>query len=161
MKGPGFLKKKFNKPHTSEEVQKAVKRKEEQTGERIHNPEEKIQTYLDRFKEITSRTDPRHQERGVRALKRVLHQIFVMEYKDVPESYFDLQKKIAREAGHGNIELTEERRQELAETVINDQRNSLNTWIDYLAHPDTNYPDYLVYFAFRSCLLYTSPSPRD
>ena len=155
MRGPEFLKRKFNKPHTSEEVEKAVKRKEKQTGERIHNAEERIQTYLDRFKEITSRTDPKHQEQGVRALKQVLHPLFVIEYKDVPESYFNLQKKIAREAGHGDIDLTEEVRQELAETVINDQRNSLNVWIDYLAHPDSViYPDYL-------CLLYTSPSPRD
>ena len=93
MRGPEFLKKKFNKPHTSKEVEKAVKRKEKQTGERIHDAEEKIQTYLDRFKEITSRTDPKHQEQGIRALKQVLHQLFVMEYKDVPESYFDLQKR--------------------------------------------------------------------
>jgi hypothetical protein len=40
----------------------------------------------------------------------------------------------------------------LAQTVIDDQRKSLDAWIDYLASDDAKYPDELKYWAFRSIL---------
>jgi len=61
-----------------------------------------------------------------------------------------LQKRLAREQGHGDIEITPEMREQLTEVVIADQESSLNKWIDYLGSPDATYPDWLKYYALRS-----------
>ena len=67
--GLNFLKQKFNL-HASPEVETAVKRTEVRTKEKVsQNPVDRIQNFLDRFKEITDRTDPAQRERGLDAFK--------------------------------------------------------------------------------------------
>lgn len=145
-----FLKKKYNL-HNAPEVKQSAERTTFRTGEKVaQNPTEQIQNYLDRFKEILDRKDPEQREMGLRALKKVLHKNFVIHQDQIPESYYDNQARIAREQGHGDIEVTEEQKKQLAEVVIADQKSSLDTWVDYLSGPDATYPDWLKYFAVRS-----------
>ena len=152
MEGPQFLKKKYN-THASPEVQGAAKRTYEKTGEKVpQNPESQIQNYLDRFKEITEREDPKEKERGLAALKKVLHKEHVIQEENIPESYFRLQQQIAREQGHGDIEITEEMRSEAVRVIKEDQKASMNQWIDYLSSNDALYPDWAKYWAFKSVL---------
>lgn len=152
MENPDFLKEKFSL-HNSPEVDKAAKRREVHTKEHVpQNPADRIQNYLDRFKEITDRTDPDKFERRIKALKHVLHDKFVIKPEQIPESYFENQRRIAREQGHGNIEITDEVKAQLAEVIVADQQSSLNNWIDYLTSPDATYPDWLKYYATRSIL---------
>ena len=55
--------------------------------------------------------------------------------------------------GHGDVDITEERRKELSEVVIKEQKDSLESWLDYLTAPEAGYyPDWFTYFAFRSML---------
>ncbi len=150
MENPDFLKKKYDL-HNSEEVKKAAERTERRTGKKVpQNPSEQIQNYLDRLKEIIDNKDPLKRERGMHALKRVLHDKFVIKPEEVPESYFENQKRIAREQGHGYIEISKEAREQLTEVIIADQRSTLDNWIDYLSSSDATYPDWLKYYAFRS-----------
>jgi hypothetical protein len=145
-----FLKKKYNL-HNAPEVKQSAERTTFRTGEEVaQNPAEQIQNYLDRFKEILDRKDPEQREMGLRALKKVLHNNFVIHQDQIPESYYDNQGRIAREQGHGDIEVTKEQKKQLAEVVIADQKSSLDTWVDYLSGPDATYPDWLKYFAVRS-----------
>ena len=147
-----FLKKKYNL-HATPEVEKAAKRKQARTGEKVPQaPEARIQNYLDRFKEITGRKDPLERERGLDALKRLLYRTYVIKPQEIPESYFENQRRLARELGHGDIEITPEMRQQHAEILVTDQKTSLDTWIDYLASPGAPYPDWLKYYAIRSVL---------
>ncbi|MEK7089362.1 MAG: hypothetical protein AAB920_00925, partial [Patescibacteria group bacterium] len=92
------------------------------------------------------------RERGIEAIKQVLHDKFVIKPEDIPEAYFDTQRRIAREQGHGDIEITEEMRERLSEVVVADQKSSLDTWVNYLSSPDAPYPDWLKYWATRSVL---------
>ena len=57
----------------------------------------------------------------------VRHQIdtHVIKAKDVPESYFALQRRIAREQSHGDIEITSEMKRQLIEAAQAEQRGSL------------------------------------
>ena len=72
--------------------------------------------------------------------------------EEVPESYFETQRRIARERGQGEIEVTDEMRRQHTEVIIADQESTLDNWIDYLSSPDALYPDWLKYWAVRSIL---------
>jgi hypothetical protein len=105
---------------------------------------------LDRFQEILDREDEGDREMGINALKRIMHNKFVIKEEDFPESYFVNQQRLAREQGHGNIEIGEGQREQMKEVVITDQKGSLDNWIDYLSSNDAMYPDWLKYYTFRS-----------
>lgn len=158
----GFLKKKYDL-HNAPETESAVKRTEKinslreasdkKFGEKVsNNPEAQIQNYLDRFTEIIERKEPAKRERGIEALKHILHDKFVIKAEEIPEAYFDVQKRIAREQGHGDVEIDQETRKQLIEVVITDQKGSLDQWIDYLSSNDATYPGWLKYYSFRSIL---------
>lgn len=152
MENPEFLKEKYNL-HKSPEVDSAAKRTEARTSEQLsQNPQERIQNYLDRFSDVLNREDPDKRERGIEALKHVLHKKFIIKPDEIPENYFANQQRIAREQGHGDVEIGDEQRQQLTEVIITDQKSSLDKWIDYLASPDATYPDWLKYYATRSIL---------
>lgn len=152
MESQEFLKKKYDL-HTSEEVESAAKRTERRTGEKIsQKPSARIENYLDRFREIVDRKDPEKRECGMEALKRVLYDKFVIKPVDVPEDYFEGQRQMAREQGHGDIEITDEVRRPAIEVIIADQKSTLDNWVDYLASPDATYPDWLKYWTIRSIL---------
>lgn len=150
--GPEFLKQKYDL-HTSDEVESAKERTEVRTGEQLpHNTDVLIQNYLDRFKEITDREDPEQRERGIEALKKVLHDKFVIKPEKVPESAFLLEQRIAKEQGWGEVEITDEFKERKTEQIINNQTQSLDKWLDYLTSDDAQYPDWAKYWAIRSVL---------
>jgi hypothetical protein len=148
-----FLKKKYDL-HNASEVESAAHRTQIHTGEKVpQTPEAQIQNYLNRFKEVIERKDPDKRERGIEAIKKVLYDKFVIKPGDIPEGYYETQKRIAREQGHGDIEISQEQKEQLAEVIITDQQTTLDNWIDYLSSPDAAvYPDWLKYYAIRSIL---------
>ena len=148
----GFLKEKYDL-HNSPEVESAAERTEIRTDEKVpQNPADRIQNYLDRFTEILERKDPDKREHGIEALKRLIYSKFVITPEEIPEGYFENQRRLAREQGHGDIEVTRDMREQLAEVIVADQRSSLDTWVDYLSSSDATYPDWLKYYAMRSIL---------
>jgi len=165
IENPDFLKQKYNL-HTASEVESASSRTNiraehpadpETAPEAIgQNPKERIQNYLDRFQEILDRPDEAKRERGLEALKEVLHRKFVIKDEEIPQSYFDNQRRLARDQGHGEIEITDEMREQLTEVIITDQTSSLDTWTDYLSSQDATYPNWLKYYAFRGMLSLSS-----
>lgn len=76
----------------------------------------------------------------------------MIEPEDVPEGYFDLRRRIAREQGHGDIQITPEMRQEAQRIISADQRHSLKSWAEYLSGDDAGYPDWFRLYAFDSLL---------
>ena len=150
-----LLKKKYDL-HKAPEVGAAVKRTEGRTGERIpQDPLVRIETYLDRFREITDREDPRTRERGMTAIKRLLYRDNVIKPDEIPESYWENQRRIIRERGQGadlaHVDFEEVKRQN-TEAIVADQRTSLDKWVDYLSSPDAMYSDGLKYWTLRSVL---------
>ncbi len=153
-----FLKKKYDL-HNAPEVEAAVKREERKTGENIANdPEARIQSYLDRLrniiepKELEGHPDFDRKERNLELVKTILHKNFVIKPEEIPEGYFENQKRIMREQGHGEVEIGREQREQLTEVIIADQESSLDNWVDYLTSKDAAYPDWLKYYAIRSIL---------
>lgn len=152
MENPTFLKNKYNL-HNAPEVESAAKRTEKRDGEKVpQNPEARIQNYLERIKEIIGRKEPAKRERGIEALKEVLHDKFIIKEEEIPEAYFENQRRLAREQGHGDVEIPDETRKQLTEVIITDQKGSLDNWIEYFLSDDAVYPDWLKYYAFRNIL---------
>lgn len=52
--------------------------------------------------------------------------------------------------GYGHIELSSDMKKELANILINDQKKSLDNWIDYFLSDDSNYiPTWAKFWAFQ------------
>lgn len=152
MENPNFLKQKYNL-HNTPEAESAAKRTEVRNGEKVsQKPDAQIQNYLDRFKEIIGRPNEDDREQGMNALKHILYNKFVIKPEEIPESHFTTQQRLARELGHGEVEIGEEQREQLTEVIITDQKSSMDNWIDYLSSKDATYPDWLKYYSFRSML---------
>lgn len=156
-KGSDFLKKKYNL-HASREVESAAQRRERRSRvqgkpEKVpQKPGERVQNYLDRFSEILNREDIVQKQEGIAALKELLHRRFVIKPQEVPEGYFELQRRILREQGHGDIELSDELKEQAIDVIRADQTSSMDKWIDYMTSDDALYPDWLKYWAMRSML---------
>ena len=139
--------------HKSKEVETAAKHTQVQTGEKIsQDPLNRIQNYLNRFHEIIERGGPEKRERNLDRIKSLFHSRYIVKPDEIPEGYFENQRRLAREQGHGDIEINPQMRFQLTEVIIVDQTSSLDKWVDYLASPDAPYSDGLKYWTLRSVL---------
>ena len=142
--------------HNAPEVDWAATRHLAHTSEKVsQNILDRIQNYLNRFHEITDRSDPNDRERGISAIKRILYNTHVIKPSDIPEGYWDTQRRIIKERGQAvdleNIDWENVKTQN-TEAIISDQESSLNKWVDYLLSPDASYADSLKYWTLRSIL---------
>ena len=177
-----FLKKKYDL-HNAPEVKKQAERAEARTGEKVpQDPSSRIQNYLDRFNEILERKEPDKRERGLEAIKRILHRDNIIDADTATDQYIKRQKRIAREQGHGELDVPQSLQQKIQEAakrvisgeraedvlrsfpneqkqlveeiaaLVEEQKISLDQWVDYLASSDATYPDWLKYWAIRNVL---------
>jgi hypothetical protein len=139
--------------HKSTETESAVKRIRIRTGEKVsQSPLNRIQNYLNRFGEIINHNDPKVKTIKIKALKKTLYEKHIIKPNEVPESYFETQRRLARELGYVDPVIHPISRKEMIKTIIADQKSSLDTWINYLASNDSPYPISLKYFTLRSVL---------
>lgn len=118
------------------------------TASKSDTPEEKIKKYMERLEKSHNKAkDNKHK-------MNILKQFYYNKYiiKTLPESYINLQKKIAHEEGYGNINITEEVKQEMLFQVQEEQKNSLNRWIEYFCSDDAMYPMWFKNYAFKGML---------
>lgn len=150
--GEQFLHERDQNLHRSREVEDIVAYLRE-NGERIPNePSQKIKHYLgflanERLVNDGLLTgDKESIERQIESL--------IIQPNDVPESYFDLQRRIARERGFGAVEFDADTRKQQIDAVRSDQRASLEDWANYLTDPanQESYPDWFRKYAFEGML---------
>jgi len=70
-----------------------------------------------------------------------------MDYEDIPDAYWRQQEQILRDNGQGR-ELSRDEKETLAEDLIEKQRESINTWSNYLGDKDCPYPLWFKVYAF-------------
>ena len=148
--GAKFLHERNNNLHVSPEVEHAVSYLR-LAGEQIPNePATKVDHYLGFLanKEYVNDGILTGDQRSIN--RQIDAQI--IESEDVPESYFELQRRIAREQGHGEVTITDEMRRQLIEAVQVDQRAGLATWVEYIGGDDGSYPDWFKYYAWNSII---------
>jgi len=149
--GEQFLHQKDTTLHTTKHVEHEVERKKRK-GEGIsQKPAEKLAGWLNILKE--THTGHREDHRVAERIKQYYHKQYVIKPDDIPESYFENQKRLAREQGHGDIAITQEMRDQLSDIIIKDQKTSLNKWINYFTSSDSDsYPMWVKYWAFTGML---------
>ncbi len=136
---------------TSPEVERAVKRQERRSGKKVPNdPAERIEVYMDRLENIFLNPDKKKREHNLNILRSKIYDALIIKRENFPESYFELQKRIARERGQAVEEIPEHVREQMKDVAIEDQKASLDAWIEYLTSDDAVYPAWFKYFAWRN-----------
>lgn len=137
--------------HTAPEVQDAVTRQERLSGERVPNdPAERIEAYMARLENIFLNPDEHKRERNLDMLRGRIYDALIIKRENFPESYFELQQRIARERGQPVEEIPENARAQMIDVAIQDQKASLDAWMDYLTSSDAVYPAWFKYFVWRN-----------
>lgn len=112
---------------------------------------ERLLNYFNRLEEIHKRVAESKNKSDEKLLKSFYYDLYVIKPEDIPESYFQNQVKLARERGYGNIRLTNEDRKRMTDQVIEDQKHSLDKWIEYFLYDEESksYEMWEKYWVFR------------
>ncbi|OLA34590.1 MAG: hypothetical protein BHW38_03505 [Firmicutes bacterium CAG:321_26_22] len=97
---------------------------------------ERLLKYFERLEELHNRVSETRSVNGEKLLKSFYYDLYVIKPENIPDAYFQNQVRLARERGYGNIELTEEDKRRMTEEVIDDQRKSLDKWIEYFLYDE-------------------------
>lgn len=100
----------------------------------------------------------REDPEAIRMIKEGLYDKYVIKPENIPESYFKNQQRMARELGRGEVDITEETRNNATEIITSDQKSTLDNWSEYLLFSkDADiYPMWAKYWTFRSMLKLSS-----
>lgn len=135
----------------SEEVSNAVEKQERLEGEKIPNdPVPRIEAYMDRLENIFLNPDEDTRKRNIEMFRDKIYDSLLVKPENFPDSYFELQKRIARERGQAVEEIPENIREQMVNTAIDDQKASLDAWIDYLSSDDAVYPTWFKYYVWKN-----------
>lgn len=146
-----FLHKKLPDLQKSQDVQDSVDKHTRLTGEKVpNNPEARLDVYMDRLEKIFLNEDEATRKRNIEMLRDKIYDALIIKYEDVPDSYFELQQRVARERGQPVETIPQEIKEQMIQVIIEDQKKSLDAWIDYLSSNDAMYPTWFKYFVFRN-----------
>ena len=115
-----------------------------------NSAENKIEIYLNRLEKIFLNKNPEKKKRNINILRQSLYDAFIIKKENFPESYFELQKRIVKERGQEIKEIDKATREKMKMIVIEDQKASLDNWINYLTSEDAVYPTWFKYLVFRN-----------
>ena len=139
---------------TGEEVLNKLYREMHISSEVMHKaspsdtPEEKIRKYISRLEHVHELS--KKSKHSLELLKKFYYDKYLI--KELPESYINLQKKIAREEGHGDIFVSDEMKEKMLNQVRKDQKSTIDLWIDYFMSEDAMYPTWFKVYAFKGML---------
>lgn len=146
-----FLHKKLPDLQKSPEVEESVDKHIRLTGEKVpNNPESRLDVYMDRLEKIFLNEDETTRKRNIEMLREKIYDTFIIKHEDVPESYFELQQRVARERGQAVEAIPQETKEQMIHVIIEDQKKSLDAWVDYFSSNDAMYPIWFKYFVFRN-----------
>ncbi len=107
----------------------------------------RIAKMLERLEAVTTKTIEKDK---YDLIKKLYYNKYVI--KEIPDSYYKLQEKIALERGHGRTHYTEKMKDREKEVIIDEQKASLDAWLDYFNSDDAMYPTWAKYWAFQGML---------
>ena len=92
--------------------------------------------YFERLEELHNRVSETRSVNGEKLLKSFYYDLYVIKPENIPDAYFQNQVRLARERGYGNIKLTAEAKKGMIEEVIDDQKKTLDKWIEYFLYDE-------------------------
>ena len=145
--GIEFLNQLYKDMYKSEDVMHGID--ERYIGNKIDN----ISRYINRMEELHQRVGTSNRENDLKMLKELYYQKYVIKEEDIKESYWEHQKEIYLERGYGHVDLSEEEKHKMVLQIINNQKKSLDEWIEYFVNSDSSYiPMWAKYWAFQGML---------
>lgn len=114
------------------------------------NKNEDLAIYLERLNNITKKTIDNDR---LELLKYFYYKRYIIKEEDVPESYFTHQEQLALERGYGHITYNKYTKKQEIDSIISEQKASLDSWLDYFISEDTNhYPMWFKYYVFQNVM---------
>ena len=92
--------------------------------------------YFERLEELHNRVSETRSVNGEKLLKSFYYDLYVIKPENIPDAYFQNQVRLAKELGYGNIKLTAEAKKGMIEEVIDDQKKTLDKWIEYFLYDE-------------------------
>ena len=129
-----------NKDIVNSSFEKARKQKEKLPGK---NNERRNFAYLSRLDNMIEKYGDALEQKLWAASAENL----IIKPENIEDSYWKQQEQILRDNGQGR-ELTPNEKEYLTEDIINKQRESINTWSNYLGDKDCPYPTWFKVYAF-------------
>lgn len=147
--GPKFLHRLYPKLFRTPKIEHRTHQINLNSAKKMTQPEAKIGAWLDYLEK--THNEQRSSPEEIHRIKEFYFRENVIKFEDIPKEYYDLQVRLARQDGHGTLTLNEKSKQELAAVVINDQRKSLEVWLDYFFSIDSDsYPMWAKYWCFTN-----------
>ena len=120
------------------------------TANKSDDKYQKIEKYMQRLEDVTKKACEHDK---INLIKKYYYKKYVIKEQNVPESYFKKQEKIALDRGYGHVKYDEKTKKQEIEHIINEQKKSLDMWLDYLFSKDTDmYPTWFKYYVFQGML---------
>ncbi len=147
-----LIKNKYNDLLGSKEVSRAFKvdrRNKKADGNTIEDiKDQRLEIYFSRLNNIVK------DDRGFELLKQKVYNTYLTKEQDIPDSYYE---NIMRDSGHLGVwrdaddNQRQEYRKQNSEVLLEDQKSSLEEWLDYFKNTESNYiPDEIKYYIFRN-----------
>ena len=92
---------------------------------------DRIINYLNRIEEVHKKVIQNKSQSALKILKQFYYELYIIKSENIPDAFFENEQRIMRERGYGNFELTQDRKELLINQIIEDQKASLEPWIDY------------------------------
>lgn len=110
-----------------------------------------LRKYLKMLEEMHDRVLKSKSRKEI--IKRLYHDRYVIRYKDIPKSYYQTYIKMNLDRGFGFMKMEDLDKEDLASIIIEDQKKSLDDWLDYfLSKKSSAYPFWVKYWAFQGLL---------
>ena len=97
---------------------------------------ERIIKYFNRLEEVHNKVSKTKSASAEKILKNFYYDLYIIKPENIPESYFNNQIELARERGYGNITLTDKNKERMIKQVIDDQKGTLDKWIEYFLYDE-------------------------
>ena len=109
-----------------------------------------VEEYLDKLDRVSHKLIDRKQ---LDRLKKLYYDRYVIKEQNIPDEYFKKQEQLYLDRGYGHYTLSDSERKTLIDTIILEQKKSLDNILDYFLSEDSKfYPDKLKYWAFQGLL---------
>ncbi len=145
--------------HKKEEARESARKRKGIDGGRRRKPQEIISAYISRLERIFFNKDVRKRRRNIdakimngKSLREEMKDAFAVKKENFPESYFQHQVRQAKERGLGEIHFTKGQKEEEIEKNIENQKLSLDKWLDYLISDDNPYPPHIKFFVMQGVM---------
>ncbi|HEY1041509.1 MAG TPA: hypothetical protein VGE63_02170 [Candidatus Paceibacterota bacterium] len=116
------------------------------------DPTRRIEAYMDRLENIFLNPDERVRKRNLKLLKSAIYDALIIKRENFSESYFEFEKKLLCERGEYIEELSEDKKEELMNTAILNQEESLDEWMNFLTSEENTYPTWFKYYTWTQII---------